>query len=165
MKKLLLVAILGVLISGCGGVTRETKRYQRPTNYVQAMEQLGEQLSILDKNVVGGQMALAKTGSERALQLSMDVGKFDPQRAGESEQDYLEYGAQTEDMRRATDRLLFYIEHRRRDDARDQVLKVIDLYNKLSVNYGPGRQLKTIDRIQDDRSASKVAKEVPTEFR
>ncbi len=52
MKKLLLVAILGVLISGCGGVTRETKRYQRPTNYVQAMEQLGEQLSILDKNVV-----------------------------------------------------------------------------------------------------------------
>ncbi|MCC6573108.1 MAG: hypothetical protein IT462_04885 [Planctomycetes bacterium] len=164
MKKFLLFVLLGAVIAGCGGVTRETTRYIRPTNYSDAMDELGRQLVILDKNVVGGQMTLAQSGAERALTLATDVGKFDPQRAGESEADYIEYGAQTDDLRRSCDRLLYYIEHRRRDDSRDQVFKVIERYNKMSLTYGPGRQIKPIERLDNGRDV-RVTKEVPGEFR
>lgn len=164
MKKLLVFAVICVLVAGCG-TTRETARYVQPRSYSEAMDGLGVQLVILEKNVVGGQMGLAQTGAERTLQLAIDVGKFDPQRAGETEDDYREFGAQTDDLRRASDRLLYYVQHRRREDARDQVLRVIERYNKLSLSYGPGRQIKSFERTKDETRPVSVTRDQPGNFR
>lgn len=148
MKNLILplAALLLAGLFGCAS-SQDTRLSTEPRSYDEAMEMLADEIETIDKHVIGAQYDLAVPEAQRAVSIATALGRFDPPRLGNNDYDaYMEYENQADDMRRAVDRLLFMIEQRRREGARDQLENVARRYNLMSTRYGPSYQLSVLER-------------------
>lgn len=144
-KPALLVALFCLTLFGCAA-SHETLLNTEPLGYDDAMEKLAAELAKVDKHVTGGQYNMAVPEAERAVNLATYLAHYEPPRMGKSFADYQEYQNQAIDMQRATDRLMFLVQQRRRDEANQQMTTVIDRYNYVSRRYGPGLQMQALTR-------------------
>jgi hypothetical protein len=145
IKPTLLVATLCLLLIGCA-TSSETLANTNPLGYDDAMESLATELRLVDKYVTGGQYNLAEPKAARATTLAGYLEQYEPPRMGKSYADYQEFQNQAIDMQRGADRLAFLVEQRRRDEANEQMLLVIDRYNHISRRYGPGINIDALAR-------------------
>ncbi|MBE7490559.1 MAG: hypothetical protein HS108_02180 [Planctomycetes bacterium] len=145
MKNLFLPMALLLLAAGCAS-SQDTRLSRDPRGYEEAMDKLAFEIRNIDKHVIGAQYALAVPECERALSYATALVRHDPARIGNVYDEYSEYQAQADDMRRAVDRLLFLVQQRRRDEVRQQLENVARRYNYMSSRYGPGYQLSVLER-------------------
>ena len=133
---LLVTALLSLMVFGCAA-SQETRLATEPRSYNETMDWLRDEVQMLDKHIIGSQYDEAVPDAERLSEYSKALSRFEPPRMPDSRESYDEYFMQVEDLNRAADRLLFFIEQRRKEDAKDQLAEVARRYNRLSVNYGP----------------------------
>lgn len=145
MNRLLLVAAFFVLVAGCTS-SRQTVSSERPRSYVETADWLTRDIGLVDKHLIGDQFNLAEQEAERLVGYANDLAKFDPLRTGEEANDYHEFLAQCEDLRRSADRLLYLIQQRRRESAKDQLGVVAARYNRISRAFGPGNEVSLHER-------------------
>ncbi|MBX3475341.1 MAG: hypothetical protein KF754_13255 [Planctomycetes bacterium] len=150
MKNLILpLAIVLFVACGCAS-SQDTRLSSEPRSYDEAMGMLASEIQAIDKHVIGAQYNLAVPEAERAVAIAGALGRFDPARLGNDYAAYVEYEAQADDLHRAIDRLLFMIQQRRRDGAREQLENVARRYNFISNKYGPNRQVSVLERDPND---------------
>jgi hypothetical protein len=172
MKRVNIAGMLSVLaavllLSGCVTLNPdEHVERSDPVNYDQAMNMIAVEMRRIDRNMIGEVYSQAVPQTRRVLQYVESLGRFEPPRMASSYEDYREFGEQVDDLRRATDRLLYMLEQRRRDQARDQLVDVATRYNRLSVHYGPNRQIEVLEQSPDPfRITERYRSEVPGELR
>lgn len=145
-KLVLLPALIACLaLWGCAA-SHETLLNTEPRGYDEAMDMLASQIRTLDKHVIGAQYEQAVPEAERVMNLAAALGRTEPARLDKSLAEYEEYLAQAEDMRHAADRLLYYVQQRRRNESRSQLEVVANRFNTMSTRYGPNYQIGVLDR-------------------
>lgn len=167
MKNLLLplAAVLLSCLFGCAS-SQDTRLNTDPRSYDEAMSMLATEIRNIDKHVIGAQYDLAVPEAERAVSIATALGRFDPSRLGNDYDAYVEYESQADDLRRAMDRLLFMIQQRRRDGAREQLEVVARRYNYISSTYGPNYQVSVLERDPNELRGPEFHRgELPGELR
>lgn len=166
MKNLILpLALLLLSVVGCAS-SQDTRLNTEPRSYDEAMELLSVEIVNIDKHIIGAQYRLAVPEAERATSIAGALGRWDPPRLGTSLEEYNEYQSQVDDLRRATDRLQFMIEQRRKEDARDQLEVVARRFNYMSSKYGPTIQVGVLERDPNKlRGPEGYRGELPGELR
>lgn len=164
MKLLLSLAVLVIAVAGCSS-SRQTISTTPPRNYVESMDQLSSMIGLVDKHLIGAQYSLAEQETEQVIKLAGSLGKFDPLRIGDDADGFTEFLDQCEDLRRSGDRLLFLIQQRRREDAKDTLGFVAARYNRLSRSFGPGNEVSLFERPAEKlRGLEKIHSELPGEL-
>lgn len=169
MKKIipLLLVVMSALQFGVGcAASQETQLQREPRDYNEAMDFIAAEVRDINKNLIGANYVQAVAQGERLVRHAQNLARFEPPRIAPSFEVYAEYGEQTQDLRRSTDRLLFMLEQRRKEDARDQLAEVAKRFNRLSVSYGPTYEIDVLDPGADRfRSMESYRSEVPGELR
>jgi len=161
---LLVIALMSLAMFGCAS-SQETRLASEPRSYNETMDWLRDEVQLLDKHIIGSQYDEAVPDAERLSQYSKALSRFEPPRMPENRKMYDEYFMQVEDLNRASDRLLFFIEQRRKEDAKDQLAEVARRYNRLSVNYGPSIEVSVLEQGPEEfRGLEDYRDEVPGEL-
>ena len=171
MKTIQLLVIAMLMLSmtvtmfGCAA-SQETRLATEPRTYYETMEWLRDEVRLIDKHIIGAQYDEAVPDAERLREFTKALSRFEPPRMPENREMYDEYFMQVEDLSRATDRLLFFVEQRRKADAQDQLVEVARRYNRLSVSYGPSIEVSVLERSPEEFRGSETYRgEVPGELR
>lgn len=137
-----------------------------PRAYTEAMDWLRADLIELDQHLVGSQYDLAVPDAERVHQYAGALGRFEPPRISNDWAAFEEYVRQTEDMQRATDRLLYLVEQRRKSEAKEQLWAVAGRFNRLSAEYGPAIEVRLLEQEEKPfASPEDYRSELPGELR
>lgn len=165
MKHTLIVLVLSVMvIAGCAN-TQDTKLRTDPRSYSEAMDMIAGEVGQIDKHLIGGQYGLASNEAELVVKYAMHLSRYEPPRMTNRYDDYIEYDAQVDDLMRSSDRLLFMLQQRRREDARDQLAEVAKRFNRLSLNYGPTYQIGVLERSPNEfRFTESYSSDLPGEM-
>jgi hypothetical protein len=145
MKTPLLLLVLALLMVGCAS-SQETRLSQEPRTYDEAMTWIREEIVQIDKQVIGAQYEEAVPSAERLKQFTGSLAGFEPPRLPDRWELYEEYFAEVRDLQHASDRLLYFIEQRRKEDAKDQLAEVAKRYNRISTTYGPNYEVDVLER-------------------
>lgn len=167
MKKFipLLLVMFSALHLGCAA-SQETQLQREPRSYAEAMDFIANEVREINKNLIGANYGEAVVQGERLVRFAQNLGRFEPPRIAPNYEVYAEYGEQTNDLRRSADRLLFMLEQRRKEDARDELAEVAKRFNRLSVAYGPTYEIDVLDPGADRfRAMEDYRSEVPGELR
>lgn len=157
--------LLFVFACGCT-LTQETKLQKDPRSYSEAMDMIAAEIAKIDKHMIGDQYDLAVNEAELVVKYTGHLSKFEPPRMTNRYDDYMEYDAQVADLLRSSDRLLYMLQQRRRDDCRDSLAEVAKRFNRLSLNYGPTYQIGVLERSASEfRFQSGFRSEMPGELR
>lgn len=162
---LLVTALMSLSVFGCAA-SQETRLATEPRGYNETMDWLRDEVQLIDKHIIGAQYDEAVPDAERLREFTKALGRFEPPRMPANREMYDEYFMLVEDLQRATDRLLFFIEQRRKEDAKDQLAEVAKRYNRISVSYGPSIEVSVLERDPSEfRGAESYRGEVPGELR
>jgi hypothetical protein len=165
MKTVCLCVLLALLFSGCA-VSQETRLATEPRTYNEAMDWIRNDLQLLDKHLIGSQYDLAVADAERIFEFSRLLAQFEPPRMTNTYEAFEEYYSQAQDMAYATDRLLYFVQQRRKLSSKEQLWEVAGRYNRLSVEYGPNLEVRLTE--QEERpfaSPERYRGELPGELR
>jgi hypothetical protein len=147
MKTTLLffVAMLPLLALGCAS-SQETRLANEPRTYDEAMSWIRDEIMLIDKHIIGSQYDEAVPDAERLTEYSRSLEGFEPPRLPDNNELYNEYFAEVTDLRYACDRLLYFVQQRRKEDAKDQLQEVAKRYNRISTTYGPNVEVDVLER-------------------
>lgn len=167
MKKamLLFVSICALSVTACGNTSRATDTaLTEPRDYAEAMNWIRDEVESLDQHVNGGEYSTAVAEAGRIMEWSNDLGRFEPPRSPDNLLAYEEFDRQVDDLRLVADRLLYYLEQRRQQDSRDQLIEFATRYNRLSTNFGPNYQVSVLGRDANELQFERVSPDdVPNE--
>jgi hypothetical protein len=144
MKRLLFASLV-FIIAGCG-TSQETVYSAPPRDFSESMERITRDVGLVDKHLIGAQYDLAEQESVRICDYTANLGKFDPLHIGDQTDDYTEFLAQCEDLNRSADRLLYFTQQRRKEQAKDELAVLAARYNRMSRTYGPGNEISLFER-------------------
>jgi hypothetical protein len=168
MKKvmLLVAAICAFSMTGCVATEEDFEpELSEPRSYTEAMDWIRDEVELIDKHVIGGEYASAVRETQRVVDWSESLGRFEPPRMPQDWQAYEEFDKQTEDLHHAADRLLYFLEQRRKLDAQEQLGEFAIRYNRLSVDYGPNYQISVLERDPNEFRVEPIDRsEVPGEL-
>jgi len=163
---LVLVMLAALVLSACASQSHQDRLQRDPRTYAEAMDLIASEMRLIDRNMIGEEYRQAVPQTERVLHYVGALGRFEPPRMSNAYEEYREFGEQVEDLRRATDRLLYFIEQRRRDSARTQLIEVATRYNRLSMSYGPTRQISVMEEPATPfRLTDRYRSDLPGELR
>lgn len=168
MKKamLLVAAICALAMTGCIATEEDLEpQLSEPRNYTEAMDWIRSEIRVIDKHVIGGEYGSAVRETRRVKQWSETLGRHEPPRMPRSWQAYEEFDRQTDDLYRAADRLLYFLEQRRKREAQEQLADFATRYNRLSTSYGPNYQVSVLEKDPDEFQVKPISRsEVPGEL-
>ncbi len=144
MKRLLLASLV-FIVTGCGS-SQQTVYSAPPRDFPESMDRITAEVAQIDKHLIGAQYDLAEQECARIAEFTANLGSFDPLHVGDQTEDYMEYQAQCEDMHRAADRLLYFTQQRRKEQAKDELAVLAARYNRMSRTYGPGNEISLFER-------------------
>lgn len=157
--------LLFLFACGCT-LTQETKLQHDPRSYAEAMDMIAAEIARIDKHMIGDQYSQAVKDAQLVVKYTGHLSKFEPPRMTNRYDDYIEYDAQVADLQRTSDRLLYMLEQRRREDCRDTLAEVAKRFNRLSLNYGPSYQIGVLERgASEYRFSPNYRSEMPGELR
>jgi hypothetical protein len=150
MKTILLLMVVSVsmLALGCSS-SQETRLAEEPRTYDEAMTWIRLEVVQIDKHVIGSQYDEAVPDAERLKNYTRTLSGFEPPRLPDNWELYDEYFAEVSDLHHASDRLLYFIQQRRKEDAKDQLAEVAKRYNRISTTYGPNYEVDVLERGAD----------------
>lgn len=162
---LFVVVLMSALSFGCAS-SQEARLALEPRSYDEAMTWIRREVASIDKAIIGAQFGEAVPDAERLREYTRWLTTYEPARLPNDYEVYDEYFSQTQDLLRTSDRLLYFIEQRRKQDARDQLAEFARRYNRISTTYGPNYEIAVLERGPEEfRSAEKYRGEVPGELR
>lgn len=162
---LMLVVLLSLLAFGCSS-SQQSRLATEPRTYDEAMTWIRDEIVLIDKRVIGSQYEDAVGDAERLKEYTRTLAGFEPPRLPDNYVLYEEYFAEVADLRHAADRLLYFIEQRRKEDARDQLAEVARRYNRISTTYGPNYEVDVLERGPERfPSTESYRDDVPGELR
>jgi len=150
MKTTVLFAVVALLLLsfGCAS-SQETRLAHEPRSYDEAMTWIRSEVMLIDKHVIGSQYDEAVPDAERLKEYSRTLTSFEPPRLPDNYELYEEYFQEANDLYHASDRLLYFIQLRRKEDAKDQLAEVARRYNRISTTYGPNYEVDVLERGAD----------------
>ncbi|MCB9932939.1 MAG: hypothetical protein H6841_05880 [Planctomycetes bacterium] len=162
----LFVVVLMTLMSfGCAS-SQETRLALEPRSYDEAMTWIRDEVAGIDKAVIGAQYGEAVPDAERLREYTKWLTSYEPPRLPNDYEVYDEYFNQTQDLFRCSDRLLYFIEQRRKQDAKDQLAEFARRYNRLSTTFGPNWEISVLERGPEEfRTPEYYRGDVPGELR
>ena len=165
MKTIIACVVVLFACFGCAA-SQETRLATDPRDYTEAMDWMRVELQQIDQSQVGYNFKGAEPNAERLHAFARSLARHEPPRMGNNYETYEEYYLQTEDMTRATDRLLYLIQQRRREAAHDQLAEVARRYNLMTVTYGPSIEVTLLERDPEEfRGSRSISGELPGELR
>jgi hypothetical protein len=167
MKTILMLMIVSasILALGCSS-SQETRLAQEPRTYDEAMTWIRLEITQIDKQVIGAQYDEAVPGAERLKAYAGSLSGFEPPRLPDNWELYEEYFAEVSDLHHASDRLLYFVQQRRKEDAKDQLAEVAKRYNRISTTYGPNYEVDVLERGADRFPATESYRDsVPGELK
>lgn len=147
MKTVPLFVLLAFVVCSCAA-SQETRLATEPRSYAEAMDWIRADLMLLDNHLIGSQYNQAVPDAERILAYANALGRFEPPRISTDWEAFEEYYAQTEDLTFAADRLLYFVEQRRKVEAKEQLWEVAGRFNRLSAEYGPSIEVRLTEQEQ-----------------
>jgi hypothetical protein len=145
---LFVLVLVSMLALGCAS-SQETRLALEPRTYDEAMNWIRIEITQIDQQVIGAQYDEAVPGAERLRTYAGSLSGFEPPRLPDNWELYEEYFAEVTDLHHACDRLLYFIQQRRKEDAKDQLAEVAKRYNRISTTYGPNYEVDVLERGAD----------------
>ena len=162
---LLVLTAMSLLAFGCAS-SQETRLALEPRSYDETMKWIRMEVSEIDSFVIGAQYGDAVPGAERLREYTRALSRFEPGRMPNDYEAYDEYFLQTQDLYRTSDRLLFLIQQRRKEDSKDALAEFAKRYNRISSTYGPSYEISVLERGPEEfRSGGSYGGDVPGELR
>ncbi|MCB9893723.1 MAG: hypothetical protein H6839_04670 [Planctomycetes bacterium] len=162
---LLVLFALSFLSFGCAS-SQEVRLAMEPRSYDETMTWIRKEVGSIDKAVIGANYEGAVPDAERLRQYTKALSRFEPPRMDNDYDTYDEYFLQAQDLYRTSDRLLFMIQQRRKEDAKDQLAEFATRYNRMSVTYGPSYEISVLERGPEEfRGLEDLSTDVPGELK
>ncbi|MCA8916481.1 MAG: hypothetical protein KDB90_13810 [Planctomycetes bacterium] len=162
---LLVLFVLSFLTFGCAS-SQEVRLALEPRSYDETMTWIRKEVGSIDKAVIGANYEGAVPDAERLREYTKALARFEPPRMNNDYDSYDEYFRQAQDLYRTSDRLLYMIQQRRKEDAKDQLAEFATRYNRMSVSYGPNYEISVLERGPEEfRGLDNFSSEVPGELK
>lgn len=162
---LFVVVLMSALTFGCAS-SQEARLASEPRSYDEAMTWIRQEVATIDKAVIGAQFGEAVPDAERLREYTKWLTTYEPARLPNDYEVYDEYFSQTQDLYRCSDRLLYFIEQRRKQDVQDQLAEFARRYNRISTTYGPNYEISVLERGPEEfRMSDSYRGDVPGELR
>jgi hypothetical protein len=162
---LFVLALVSLMAVGCAS-SQETRLAKEPRTYDEAMNWIRLEVTRIDKHVIGADYEAAVPAAERLKTYTGQLSGFEPPRLPDNWMLYEEYFAEVQDLHSAADRLLYFVEQRRKEDSKDQLAEVAKRYNRISTTYGPNYEVDVLERGADRFPSTESYRDsVPGELR